>query len=582
MKPLNIVSGFFLLLSCFCVQAIDFNALLKQADKTKVSDPEAFNQTIEQLNQHEKELSVFEKDELDYLSVFESIRQGEYPASIAALERIFSKTQSLRVKIRTRLSISNLYAFTGSYEQAFLSLKFVTEHIDNIQDIDLKRTVYRAMSNTYFLSNQYEVSLKFSQLLLELDDNDLSQCWGKVYQASAKVRGHAGSITEEAINRIINHCVDLGQLPISHLLRLTWVSSQVESMTKPYDLDRLDKYLGQLNKSSWLKELKLFKSMELLESSLKAQIYWMKGDEAEAELFAKQVMSSTSPLSGNEAEIGALKILKSITIAKNNHVLAYQYLSQLSEIEAAFKRENQMKQMAFMNVQHANLARELEFEQLSKANNLLKIQQKLDQHKATNQKLLVSLLLIVLLILAYVLYRMKLRHDELQTIAEMDHLTKVLNRKGLELQMTEMLADSKTLETEVHIAILDLDHFKVVNDQYGHLTGDWILKHVIYEVKRLLDSKMMIGRLGGEEFGLLCQGLSANEVDKRLEKIRVAIEALDCTESGHDINITASFGVTSTELSGYSEQMMLAHADLALYQAKSRGRNLVVRYQYIN
>lgn len=560
----------------------DIQELLQSAELNKIADRDKFESSLTQLNKLKDRLNDTQKDELSYLSAFQNISLGEYEKAITQLTQIIYKTRSIEIKIRSHVTLSNLYAFIGYYEKAFNSLKFVSSNLEEVTDSKIVVLSYLAMANTYYLSGHYELSLKFSQLVLNQELDSFTTCRAKSFYIAASISSNTKQFTEPEIKSHYELCDEHGEYSMGHFVRSTWMSYQVENFSKPFDKTKLQYFLDEFEKEPSTKKDNLLKSALIIELSIKAKIHWMLGQFDVAEQLAKQVIESPDTMGDNEPRITAYQVLEALAIEAGDHVSAYNYLSKLSEIEAAFNQDNQMKQMAYMNVQHANLANELENEQLNKANKLLKVQQKLDRQETVNNQLLLMMLLMVLSILIYVVFRMRKKHNELESLAAMDHLTKVLNRKGFEVAFVEVLETANNSGHETHLAILDLDFFKRVNDDCGHLTGDWILKHVVYEVKKHLDSKMIIGRLGGEEFGILGSNMTSKDMDSRVEQLRKSIEELDCSDSGHEINITASFGITSSELSGHTMQMMLGHADLALYQAKSRGRNQWVRYQYIN
>jgi len=93
------------------------------------------------------------------------------------------------------------------------------------------------------------------------------------------------------------------------------------------------------------------------------------------------------------------------------------------------------------------------------------------------------------------------------------------------------------------------------------------------------DQDILVARLGGEEFCIVSPAITQVEMMQLMEKMRHAIEKMDCSGSGSDFNITASFGVSSSLQSGYQVSMLLTHADLALFQAKKNGRNKVEAYK---
>jgi diguanylate cyclase (GGDEF)-like protein len=130
----------------------------------------------------------------------------------------------------------------------------------------------------------------------------------------------------------------------------------------------------------------------------------------------------------------------------------------------------------------------------------------------------------------------------------------------------------------ISYAIFDLDHFKKINDQYGHVTGDWVIKNVIVECQKVRNDneKITYGRLGGEEFAIIIRDSSLEEMIEFAEACRQRIEQIDSSDSGYDIPIKASFGVTTTEKSGFIHTDLMRDADKALYHAKNNGRNQVI------
>ena len=126
--------------------------------------------------------------------------------------------------------------------------------------------------------------------------------------------------------------------------------------------------------------------------------------------------------------------------------------------------------------------------------------------------------------------------------------------------------------------MFDLDHFKAINDTYGHGAGDWVLR----QVGRICASHCRkidyIGRLGGEEFAVLLHGLDLPAASRLAEDCRARLAQIDTRESGYVFVVTASFGVTSSAQSGYDLSRLLSHADQMLYSGKRSGRNRVHAY----
>jgi diguanylate cyclase (GGDEF)-like protein len=127
--------------------------------------------------------------------------------------------------------------------------------------------------------------------------------------------------------------------------------------------------------------------------------------------------------------------------------------------------------------------------------------------------------------------------------------------------------------------MFDLDHFKKVNDIFGHACGDWALKETIKACKGIGRQNDIFARLGGEEFCLVLPSCNIDAAMLRAEACRAAIEAIITEESGHDFSITASFGVTDVKRSGFTLDKLLADADMAAYTSKNAGRNRITLFE---
>jgi diguanylate cyclase (GGDEF)-like protein len=168
-------------------------------------------------------------------------------------------------------------------------------------------------------------------------------------------------------------------------------------------------------------------------------------------------------------------------------------------------------------------------------------------------------------------------HAEVQRIALTDELTGVFNRRYLHGRLDVELERAARTGDITGLIIIDLDHFKAVNDRFGHLVGDATLRAVATELSRMLRTYDLIGRFGGEEFVILVPDTTLEGVAHLAERARSMIAAL--TVPGHDASLSASFGVTAAVGGQPDADTLLRQADEALYRAKARGRNQVEIYR---
>src|SRR5690606_15327969 len=176
-------------------------------------------------------------------------------------------------------------------------------------------------------------------------------------------------------------------------------------------------------------------------------------------------------------------------------------------------------------------------------------------------------------------WRTKRVQMRLRRMAEVDMLTGISNRHHFSEMAHRVLAQCLRTGEPAALVMFDLDHFKQVNDRFGHAAGDWALKQVAQVCSALCRPVDVFGRLGGEEFAILLPGLGLREGRRLAEDARARLTAIDSSASGSRMNISASFGVTDTGLSGFGFNRLLSHADRALYRAKRGGRNQVCEYR---
>src|SRR5690606_32840524 len=123
------------------------------------------------------------------------------------------------------------------------------------------------------------------------------------------------------------------------------------------------------------------------------------------------------------------------------------------------------------------------------------------------------------------------------------------------------------------LVALDLDHFKQVNDAYGHAIGDEVLRHAVTVCRQQLRPVDLFGRLGGEEFGILLPDCPLDQGVDIAHRIRRALAESPMTKGAAVVEISASVGLACTDTCGYELQRLYAEADAALYRAKRAGRN---------
>jgi len=169
-----------------------------------------------------------------------------------------------------------------------------------------------------------------------------------------------------------------------------------------------------------------------------------------------------------------------------------------------------------------------------------------------------------------------------KTLIEMntkDSLTKIYNRKFLENQLENEFKRFKRGQRPFGLIMLDIDFFKIINDTYGHLCGDYVLKSLASSVASKIRSTDILARYGGEEFFCLLTETDIGSATHLAETLRKTVENETFTFQDIPVRLTISLGVTAMTTGVLSPEALLKKADDALYEAKRTGRNKVVVIQ---
>ena len=165
---------------------------------------------------------------------------------------------------------------------------------------------------------------------------------------------------------------------------------------------------------------------------------------------------------------------------------------------------------------------------------------------------------------------------EVRILAETDPLTGIANRRRILADLAGHLAHAEDEAAQVSVAMIDVDHFKAINDRCGHTMGDHVLRLLAAMLRGTLSPGERVGRIGGEEFLVIIPDKPAEELSARCRQIRERLAAVEWPGDGPDA-VTLSIGIAEWQ-PGWGETELLRAADRALYQAKDAGRDRCIVY----
>ena len=289
----------------------------------------------------------------------------------------------------------------------------------------------------------------------------------------------------------------------------------------------------------------------------------------EAHQYIHQAMESEEKL--NKPLAYALKAIDAI-----HHGEIFQSSENLynkSDEETKLMRKRVNNQVVYLSLEHrANRAVfEKKLLESELAINQLKLNNELSKNEIATQRLAISIL-VVLFLVFFSLFMYKSR-SEFKYRAHTDVLTGIANRRYCFEKSEKHFKKCSSKGRPISVLIFDIDHFKKINDNYGHNTGDEAIKMVAHQAEHWLKSGDILGRIGGEEFLVVLPNTGLNEAEQVAERLREGIANKVFEHSSDKINLTVSIGVSSATEETESLYQLVNMADKALYRAKQSGRN---------
>lgn len=553
--------------------SLDFDQALNELDVLLQSD---LSTAQKKLAEYEKEFSKLTSVQQGRLRIDRAIGYfftGEYAKALDDLHQAETLITSSELLASVYSYKATVYIGMRDYDKALSAVAKALALVVNIDDITIKRHSYLRIANIYSEMDAYSdmglYANKVLQLAQETDVRDI--CHAKLLRA-IYLLGVKSPDAFDAFEDSRQYC-DAKQFPL-----LATMSMKGKGMV----LQERGDYLGA--RAILLLALKGYEAFQFqLEIShvhaLLAENYFATGELVQAKSHAVKVLTFPDDNSYIEHKHIAYKVFAELMAADKQFEQAYEYSRKEQHYNQLIFDESRMKTLAYQAAKFNADEQAREINLLNKERELYIAQQMVKEREYTNMLMFITILVGGLFFLAILLVVGNLQKRRLMRMARMDALTGVLNRGAGQDLGENLFVQAAARGGDFCVILFDLDHFKRINDSYGHGTGDWALKKVVEVLKPHVRNGDVFARIGGEEFALFLPYANEEKGMEVAEQCRSRIEAIDTHLSGHKFTITASFGVSGMTTEDLSLDPLLHRADMALYAAKSNGRNSVFCYE---
>lgn len=548
----------------------DYQQKLTHADNIRSSHRAEFNQILAELSENTAQLTIEQKVYLTYLQGYQKVISGEITEAIRLLDTVIQQQDVLFIKHRAIITKVNAFTFTENYQEGFLVLNQMLPMLEQMKNRETFHQALFVVSTFYNRLGQYQISKKYVSQLLSSFPSAKNTCVASMLKIEASYR--LKEFTEEDIdNSIVDLCEQEQEFIASGIIYSFAGQWYLENGKPQKALELLDGYFSTIEKTQYYLIISRY-------NSLLAEAYYQLADYALAEQKALQVIQNIQDGHKSEAIVLAAKTLYLIAKKSNRFEQALEYHELYQEHRQLMNDDINKRNVSYQIAQKDNREKSHQIVLLAEKNKRLNVENELFEESAKSQKLQNFLLICLVLPLIFWAFRSYRVQSKLRDIADHDELTGIFNRRCFHELADSALKYCNKTHQPVSLLMFDLDHFKNINDRYGHHVGDWALVTTISTCKALCRKNDIIGRFGGEEFTILLPGCGENKAKELAEKYREAIENISTEEIGIDFKISASFGVFSSKEPNHSIDEVIKAADCAMYHAKQQGRNRVSIY----
>ncbi|MCZ8530479.1 GGDEF domain-containing protein [Alteromonas sp. PRIM-21] len=562
----SILAVLFSLTSSLSFAAETGNSILEEAYKIRSSNPKKSRELFKSLDK--ASLSEDDKELYDFTAAYMELVAGDLLSASEAYRQIAEGDYSFRYQFQSYAALAAINAATQNWAEAFSAMDFLTENIDRVTDPLVKEQAHNAIINFYSSIDEKETVISYGNSLISGQHSPRFTCFLHMQLIVALVSTQSDSLSEDSFTKALNYCESAEE-------KIALIAIYTHYATYLYNKNEIEASLAVLNEH--LSEVESTKYPPLLEEyyALLSKIYFLREEYEKAQEYAYKVLGEEEDTGyAVISDIDAYEVLYQIAEKQQNYEKALQLHKDYAKARSLNLSSMSNKMLSIHKAQQDSLIKSNQITLLDAENSLLKAKAQLAQEESNIRRLIYLVLFMAFLVTAFWLYKKRSHYIALEKISQRDGLTGIANRTYFTKISAELIKYADQHGKPVSLIIFDLDDFKKINDTYGHQVGDQALQSAVTAALKGCRPDDYIGRLGGEEFGIILPNCDLEHAMTVAQRCRKQIELTNQSGS-QQFKLTASFGVASAPKVAYDFEALFENADKALYQSKNSGKNRV-------
>lgn len=557
------------LLFCCCLANASVLSELELLDDSKAIDIAEFRQKLANFSRQHTELSADEFSYFQLLQGYSYTLVGDYKTATRHLEDILMATHNEEMRFRVKALLINVYMLHHNYSSAFSLLEQINRQVEDIANIRARDHGMSVLAYAYSQLEQFDTAKYYAEQLITDTLSSKTRCHANYHVLDALIGLGQWREFSQRYDAAEAQCLAVDERIVVSFIRI--------------------KYLEfLLHENRIVDAIAYFKAIETEVTAtnrkqtianahaLYAKALYQQKNYTEALAEAHTALALLNDADLNKVYVVIYTLLYQLYTENRDYKQALAYLLKLRDTEQALTDARFTRLQAYYLARTDVDVKEQKMAILHKDNELSLLQKNAYQQRVQQKRLAVLTLMCLAILAAVLIYLGVTGRRRFKRMAEFDQLTGISNRYHFNNQAKLALDYCESNAKPVALILFQLDNFTAINDAHGQETGDWLLQRIVLTCRNFMRNNDVFGRIGGEEFVLVLPSCLTDKAMLLAEICRDAISSITKNDNAQPLSISASFGVTGSDTSGYQLKQLLADADIAMYQAKAAGRNQVV------